>query len=145
MCAFTPAVLAGLNIAGTALSFVGQQRMANAQHRQLQSNLNERAEQRNDAAQQSAWERSRAARAERARLLALAGESNVTGASVGLQLLDSAQQESMDRETIEANRNNALRADQTAAQAQAANIQRPNALLAGLQIGQTLYDYNQED
>jgi len=95
-----------------------------------------RNEQVEDAVVNANVERARAARRERARILAMAGEGGIGGKSVGIQLMDSRFQEGQDRNN---NRTQALWQKQSAlssARNQAAGIPSTTAIAAntGLKV-----------
>lgn len=120
----------------TAASGVMQARQQQMQNDMVERNFQIRQDQQEQAAAQKAFERSREARRERARIRATAGEAGVGGNSVGLQLADSRFQESMAKGAIYSNEE---MQNQNARMQAKSQMQSPEATLlkTGLSVGST--------
>lgn len=120
----------------TAASTAAKMQQQSARNDAIEESAETRQEQRNRAATQKQFERSRQARRERARIQAMAGENGVGGNSVGLQLADSRFQESRDKQSIATNAQFANQATRNQANAQMGSV-GGKALKGGLSIAST--------
>lgn len=128
-------------MATTAASGIATMYAQQQQHQAIADSHEVRQEQEQKAAQQKAFERSRQARRERARIQAQAAVSGIGGSSVSQQLMDSRFQESHDQSNIRANRNMSMQANHAQAESQAAQVGDPTmtGVQTGLNIGSTYY------
>lgn len=128
-----------MTIGTTALSGMAAAHQQRQQHKAIVDAYETRQEQEQQAATQKAFERSRQARRERARMTAMADASGVGGQSVDMQIADSRFQEGHDRSSIRTNRNMSMQANRTQAQSQQAQVGHPGLTMiqTGLNIGTT--------
>lgn len=135
MCEPTTALMIGSTAVSGIMSMQAQRQQANA----IADSVETRQEQEQKASQQKAFERSRQARRERARVITQASSAGVTGSSVSQQLMDSRFQEGHDRSTIRGNRNMAMEANAQKGRSQLAQVGDPKHTLVqtGLNIGTT--------
>lgn len=133
----TAAIAVGVTtVASTAANVVATARSAKAQERAVREQLAVTREETRQEASAELFDQMRAARRERGRIRAAAGEAGLSLASGSIEslLMDSAMQAELARDRTLANMESRQRANLAEAQSMMSQIQKPTAFGAGLQL-----------